>query len=629
MKAFLKKLFFVETPAPGVVTGWTLLFAALWILPGAAGAYLCHGPVFLGVVKVCFSLLLYALILEVGFLLSGAAAYRRHWLLAAARILTLLAAIGCFALTLGSIGLRWQYLLGGCVKYTFWSGETDFFCARIVDAAGPLVFAVAGILLLAGSYLLTARFCALGARMPFEKVFNLPTKILLVLLALSYVFFLGSALAAHRRTENTVKRLEARFGRPLSAAGLEEMYFAGRKRDDGFWKRVEKLTYKIHEEWKDIDFYLHAESGAFTGTFSPDFLRKYRKFYENGRALSERENLFDAPLPADGTKRFVPGDLISVELRELNCCRDLCRAEQWRIRFAAEDKKLAGAYAALARMKNTSDYLGARPAWLISALVMTATEFFRADGMVWLAGNASVPDEVLRSWQKDLLDHDRDLDRVNSDALYAEAVSMDDVCRRIAHGLGLTRDERRFGDRRRAGAVDGLYSLRFLFPQVWRFAADDRNILLSYFDVKKFGDMKQPDYRKGFLSKMLYPYGEGYQSRLDGLSARYRAAAALIGAVLEKRRTGRYPDALKEPPTDPFTGKPMFYRKGLIPVPETVWNGAKKQLEPPVLRQKEGVAVWSAGRNRKNDGGLHRLDVGPSKSDDVRVFFLIPASERK
>ena len=601
MKAFLKKLFFVETPAPGVVTGWTLLFAALWILPGAAGAYLFHGPVFLGVVKVCFSLLLYALILEVSFLLSGAAAYRRHWLLAAARILTLLAAIGCFVLTLGFVGRRWQYLFGGCVKYTFWSGETDFFCARIVDATGPLVFAVAGILLLAGSYLLTARFCALGARMPFEKVFNLPTKILLVLLALSYVFFLGSALAAHRRTENTVKRLEARFGRPLSAAGLEEVYFAGRKRDDGFWKRVEKLTYKIHEEWKDIDFYLHAESGAFTGTFSPDFLRKYRKFYENGRPLSEREKLFDAPLPADGTKRFVPGGLLEIKLPELYSCRDFCRAEQWRIRFAAEDKNPAAAYAALARMKNTSDYLGARPAWLIFALVMTATEFFRADAMVWLAGNAPVPDEVLRSWQKDLLDHDRNLARVNFEKLYAEAVSMDDACTLFFRGL---------------------YGLRFLFPQAWRFAADDRNILLSYFDVKKCGDMKKPDYRKGFLSKMLYPYGEGYQSRLDGLSARYRAAAALIGAVLEKRRTGRYPDALKEPPTDPFTGKPMFYRKGLIPVPETVWNGAKKQLEPTVLRQKEGVAVWSAGRNRKNDGGLHRLDGGPSKSDDVRVFYI-------
>ena len=285
MKAFLKKLFFAATPAQGVVTGITLLFAALWILPGLTGLYLLHYPVFLGLVKVWFLLLLYALILRGRFLRCELSACRRHMPLAAARSVCTILFIGCALLLDGCLAARCELVF--CVV----SG-IDGALAKIAGNLDPLLPAAGGILFLAGSYLLTARLCAYGAGVPFGKIFNLPTKILLVLLALSYVFFLGSALAAHRRTENTVKRLEARFGRPLSAAGLEEMYFAGRKRDDGFWKRVEKLTYKIHEEWKDIDFNLHLEAGAFTGTFTPEFLRNYRKFYENKAKISNSISAF-------------------------------------------------------------------------------------------------------------------------------------------------------------------------------------------------------------------------------------------------------------------------------------------------------------------------------------------------
>ena len=596
-----KKLFFFDTPAQGALTGITLLIASVWILPGLTGLY------FFYCLRVLFCvwglLFVYALILRVRFGRCELAACRRHWLLAAARGGCTLLFIACFLLLDGCLAARYGFVSGPV------SG-IDGALAKIAGPMDPLIPAAAGILFLAASYLLTARLYARAAEVPFAKVFNVPTKILLVLLLFSYFFFLGGAAAASRRTERTVRELEQHFGRPLSAAGLRELYLRNRKSDERFWKRAKELTRRIQAAWKDIDFYLDAESGAFTGTFPPEFLRRYRQVYESMKPLFEREKMFDSLPPADGAKRFVPGDLLMEDLSETQSCRDLCRTAQWRIRFAAEDNDLPAAYAALARMKNVSKYLESNPAWTICTLVMCATEAQRVDAMLWLAGNAPVPDDVLAAWRKDLLDCDRDLERINFEALYAEAVSMDDVCRRFA--------------------VDrGLSDLRFIFPQAWRFAAADRNLLLNHFKVKKSGDMKEPDFRRGFLSSMLYPNGEGIQRWFDQLSARYRGAAALLGAELEKRRTGRYPDALETPPADPFTGKPMLCRKGLIPVPEFVWDGAKKQFKPPVIRQKEGVAVWSVGSNHKNDGGLNKLDGGPSKSDDVRVFLLIPSAPKR
>ena len=618
MKAFLKKLFFVDTPAQGALTGITLLIAAVWILPGLTGLY------FFYCLRVLFCiwglLFVYALILRVRFGRRELSACRRHWLLAAARAVCTILFIACFLLLDGCLAVRYEFVSGSV------SG-IDGALAKMAGPMDPLVPAAAGILFLAASYLLTARLYARAAEIPFAKVFNVPTKILLVLLLFSYFFFLGGAAAASRRAALTVKELEQHFGRPLSAAGLRELYLRGRKTDDLFWKRANKLTRRIQAAWKDIDFYLHAESGAFTGTFPPEFLRRYRQVYESTKPLFEREKMFDSLPPADGTKKFVSGELLTQDLMEMSSCRDLCRSEQWRIRFAAEDNDLPAAYAALARMKNASKYLGDNPAWLIFPLVRYSTETGRVDAMLWLAGNAPVPDDVLAAWRKELLDCDRDLERINFEALYAEAVSMDDFCQFIARGGTLWGPA--WSRSSRSVYISGLENLRFIFPQAWRFAAADRNALLEYFKGRKVGDMKEPDFRRGFLSGTLYPNGEGYQRRLDGLSARYRAAAALLGAELEKRRTGKYPDALKTPPADPFTGKTMFYSKGQIPVPEYVWDGAKKQFKPPVLRQKEGIAVWSAGSNRKNDGGLNKLDGGPSKSDDVRVFLLITAVPKR
>ena len=94
----------------------------------------------------------------------------------------------------------------------------------------------------------------------------------------------------------------------------------------------------------------------------------------------------------------------------------------------------------------------------------------------------------------------------------------------------------------------------------------------------------------------------------------------LIGIELEKRRTGKYPDKLENPPVDPFTGKPMFYKKGKMPLIVKVWDPALDRLVPE-RREADGIAVWSLGENRKNEQGQDQQTVR-QYADDVRAKII-------
>ena len=82
---------------------------------------------------------------------------------------------------------------------------------------------------------------------------------------------------------------------------------------------------------------------------------------------------------------------------------------------------------------------------------------------------------------------------------------------------------------------------------------------------------------------------------------------ALIGVELEKRKTGKYPDKLENPPVDPFNGKPMTYRKGLLTLNDPVWIGGREKFDNKAVRQAEGGEIVSAGPNRKNDVGARLI----------------------
>ena len=111
----------------------------------------------------------------------------------------------------------------------------------------------------------------------------------------------------------------------------------------------------------------------------------------------------------------------------------------------------------------------------------------------------------------------------------------------------------------------------------------------------------------GILREMMFPASQSFNKKIMVLTAWYRAMRALIGVELEKRRTGKYPDTLANPPVDPFTGKPMIYRKGRITINDPVWIGGREKFDNKAVRQVNGIEIVSAGPNRKNDVGARMI----------------------
>ena len=77
---------------------------------------------------------------------------------------------------------------------------------------------------------------------------------------------------------------------------------------------------------------------------------------------------------------------------------------------------------------------------------------------------------------------------------------------------------------------------------------------------------------------------------------------------LEKRRTGKYPDVLKDLPKDIF-GEPLVYRKGKILCLRERWNARKKHVEER-KEAVDAVAVWSKGPRRPGDPGEDKWKPG-------------------
>jgi hypothetical protein len=91
-----------------------------------------------------------------------------------------------------------------------------------------------------------------------------------------------------------------------------------------------------------------------------------------------------------------------------------------------------------------------------------------------------------------------------------------------------------------------------------------------------------------YLSKFMLPNSEGAFMKKAMIEAVTLASRTGLACRLYKRRSGRYPGSLDElvpgllaeVPIDPFTGKPLVYR-----------------------REGEGFVVYSLGSNQKDDGG--------------------------
>jgi hypothetical protein len=115
---------------------------------------------------------------------------------------------------------------------------------------------------------------------------------------------------------------------------------------------------------------------------------------------------------------------------------------------------------------------------------------------------------------------------------------------------------------------------------------------LPYFQNREALRSRDNDIREvpwyGFLTKMMIGGAEPVFMKTAQIEAIMLASRAGLACRLYKSRTGRYPERLEElvpallpeVPIDPFTGKPLVYR-----------------------RDGEGCIVYSLGSNQRDDGG--------------------------
>ena len=659
MKNFLKKLFFTDHPAQGAFTEFTLLLAALWIVPAliflqgdfplnlvpfratfftvswldgillavlyalivwiqfycqrrpaekipwnapgrlalyAAGliSVLLSGWIFIHFLradhadqKIIFLTGPAVLVLLIAMVWIPLFLYPKQWKIILARGICLSAAVGCFAAAVASLNFS---VLGmhsySCCIDDYFQGSAW----RLYPAAFAEVF----LWILA--YILTARMYAQMAQLPVRKIFSRAAVIILGVWAGVYLISLGMAYAAHCRSERTMAELEKHFGQPVSLEALNAAYCRNRPVDEAFWQQIRSCIEQAYpsDRKSGLDVMI---SGTPDGIYPESVFRQFKSVFEQSEPRKQIERMLDrSRLPARKL-RILSGDKTCLDLSELNWCRDICRWELWQVRFALADGKLADACAAIERMKRITDYLGNRTNSLIMTIVLITCERYRMRGVELLLASGKVPDEMLNRWKAELEQDEKAVPGIHFDTVYTEAVFANSVIRSAAHG----------GTDSEGRSYPGRYALRYLYPPMWYFCTLDRNRCMSCFKVRSFGEMEPPEKGPGLLRRWLLPAGQSADKKIMVLTACYRAMRALIGIELEKRKTGKYPDKLENPPVDPFTGKPMLYRKGRITVNDPVWIGGREKFDNKAVRQVEGVEIVSAGPNRKNDVGAKMI----------------------
>ncbi|MBQ7694424.1 MAG: hypothetical protein IJT50_04810 [Lentisphaeria bacterium] len=447
--------------------------------------------------------------------------------------------------------------------------------------------------------------CAAAAGKPLRALFGKGAAAVCGVFLVTYLVTLGMAYTAHCRTERHVAELEKFFGRPVTAQGLRELYFQNRKPDAAFWQRAVKLHrpgYRLRWVFDSATELTPAEFAA------------CRKEFENFAELRELEKMFAGPLPACDRK-LVPGCLLAEKMPDLEV-EHFCLYEQWRVRFALADRDPAAALAAVKRMKFCRDHLARDPV-LLAALVLCGIENYRLDALERLLSSGLLNQGQLREMRAELAACRGEMKKIHAQAVYGEAVSAMDLCQFFAYG-GKVRD----GKTERVSP--GLYASRRAFPAMWYVFTRNRDVLAQAYKTEDFFHLPYREERSvsHFLPRIMLAGMRASGRRFHALADRYLAMETLIGVELEKRRTGKYPDVLKDPPKDSF-GEELLYRKGKLPFIRRHWNAEKKELEPHKV-MADVVAVWSKGPNRKDDQGLYeKVFSADGNPDDSRAFIFL------
>lgn len=448
------------------------------------------------------------------------------------------------------------------------------------------VLLLALALTVAGWLFLAAMFAA-AEKKKLRSAFGAATLTLWGVFVLWYLFTLGLALHEDGKVSVARRAVETRFGRPLTAAGLEALYRGNGTVDGEFWTRQNKLREALPRVKAERDK-PEAQFCDFTLPDRPtrETLAWYDRYCRDHRAAIEKwESCFDRepPLPE---KRFVHGKLWGVELPELGASRQFVRMERGRLIRALAAGDVDTAWEVFRRIGNVAAYLRKEP-FLIGGLVWIAIEDQRLDCVEKLLDSRLLPDARLDELDADLAALEPALLRVYRQSMYAEAVLGYDTLTGMEEGLT---DFTEWTDFRACAAALSQY--RWIFPQVWYHAALDKKTLLEFFLAPDLAHPAEVTKNRLLIFCLMFVPGlDRVESRYRTLAARERGMRTLIRAEKYRRKHGEFPKTLSDLPEDPFTGKPLIYEVGPAKISETVWKKPVCSLADMATRTAEVVQV--------------------------------------
>ena len=460
MKKLLSKVFFVSDCAKGAAFALTLLtlgkwvwislfhLLVLWERETSIALLLWNGdpaPLWLSGVGA-FAITLYSLALGVVAVVGLVKILRRErrfkslWHLAPAGVCLALGAVGCLRVFPPLYVIA---ALGNSLE------DAHYYSDQLVSRGFPgltpeywaAVFFVSLLLILAGCLFLTATFAAAEGKR-FRSAFGAATLSVWGVFVAGYLFSLGLALYESRECAAVRRAVEERFGRPLTAAGLEKLDRANGKVDAEFWSRQEKLQFALPmvkldntddgEAALELPFCdilpLPDRPTAATLAWYENYCRA------NRAALEKYEHSFDRepPLPE---KRFLRGNLAAEALPTLSPCRLFVRDFEYsRLVYFLAVKDADAAWACYRRMGNVGAYLQ-KETFLIGSLVWLNVEQSRLNGVEKLLESRLLADAKLDELDADLAVLERDIPRNHQQAMYSEAVFDQDTIVGLEEGL--------------------------------------------------------------------------------------------------------------------------------------------------------------------------------------------------
>ena len=703
MKHLLRKIFFWDAPAQGVLFGGTLLLFLAWggftmVCAGLA----IHSRLFMfGVPHYLFLLTLLLLYLYSLFLVGRGVVYtarRTHtpWWLWTLAILF----VPCFLYAFIKLysdsrvliaGTNWPEkaaLWGGLflwLAFVAWcrrkvvnpvkllaavlswgSGGVVFwtlcvFCTPFEDrgpfhwcnnslpyvlyrklglnGASCFWFTLAGFVLVATGYILLWSILAQHSGCSMRQLCSRGIRILWGVMAGIYPVALLLALWNTVQYRNAIRDLEAHFGHPLTAAGLENVFYDGRTPAPDYWKKVNASLKAFEEEYEkakaenEWEFVNHPDA-----VLPKELYEKRRAVFLNGMDAARLDELFVSPMPPE-KRKYIEGRLWSMERPELSKCEGLAGIEHRRCRYAVDAGDFETAAKSLAHMDILCDYLS-KDCSTISWIVWQRIEQQRNEMLSWLLGAGLPPDTWLEEQMARLQKQEERFDKSQKGVLYLEAVMGFDLMHFLVNTGGL------YAVLPKEGYYElNYHSIRFFFPQGWWLAAKWAKEYARAMKATSFDQMPLQATGSGFVDFLVHGIFGILAKEQREYFASSRVLRGLIAAELHKRRTRNYPDTMEGLPIDPFSGQPLNYRKGpcqiirhtckWVPGEESTdgaSDGEEVTLTPqgrwiiePTEENIEAVQVWSIGPDGRDDGGLFRkgdYNTGKRLKDDIR--YIIP-----